>query len=90
MPVAQRIGNVYFVTSEGSIVDRPLLVTGIGFWANDTTSKLVLTLAGTPIFDIRRDNLNTPAFQYFPIQTTLSTVSASVVTACSGWIYLKT
>lgn len=98
-----KVGNIYMLTSGAFVINggKPINIDGIGILAISTATLAELQLVATEssgsartVFHYIQPAASTldsgkNAFEYWSIKTIISGLSASVVTACTGWIYLK-
>ena len=98
-----QIGNIYMLTTGAFVINggKSINIEGIGVLAISTAALAELQLianessgSARTFYHFVKPTSSTldsgkPAFEYFPINTILSGVSASVVTACTGWLYLE-
>jgi hypothetical protein len=84
-----RLNNFYWFNSEGAITAENLSVVAFGFFSQNTTAVLEITMGGTSLVMFAKENVNVPSFQLAEIPGVYSGLSAKTVTACSGWVYLR-
>ena len=99
----KQIGSIYMITTGTFVINagKPLNIEGIAILSISTATLAELQLVAQESSGSARSFIHyvkpiastldsgNPAFQYFPIKSILSGVSANIVTACTGWIYCK-
>lgn len=90
----KQIGSIYMVTSGNFVINKglPLNIESIGFFSASTAATAELQFVASESSGSARafcHFVNGEQFQSVYVGAILSGVSASIVTACTGWIYLK-
>lgn len=90
----KQIGNIYMITSGVFVINggKSINIDGVGFFAASTAATAELQLVASESSGSLRafcHFVNGNQFQYLPINSILSGVSANIVTACTGWIYCR-
>jgi len=99
-----KVGGMYMLTSGPFVLNagKAINIEGIGMYSISTAVLAELQLTANASSGSARSifhnvqpasstlDLGKDAYNYWPIKSILSGVSANVVTSCTGWVYLKT